>query len=133
LIKEHKLRLQKCYLAISDGMTLIIMAASVVKSDSDLESQNSSQIQTKSKRAYNNYTCWKFRDTIQADFSGLGSLGERRQKLIEHFRTRTSSKRPLCVRSVTVFADLEQLVFEAPNETRTISISIMGYKAERLR
>ena len=70
---------------------------------------------------------WKFRDTIQADFSGLGSLGERRQKLIEHFRTRTSSERPLCVRSVTVFADLEQLVFEAPDETRTISISIIGY------
>jgi hypothetical protein len=70
---------------------------------------------------------WKFRDTVQADFSGLGSLGERRQKLIEHFRTRTSSERPLCVRSVTVFADLEQLVFEAPDETRTISISIIGY------
>jgi hypothetical protein len=32
LIKEHKLRLQKCYLAISDGMTLIIMAASLFKS-----------------------------------------------------------------------------------------------------
>ena len=32
LIKEHKLQLQKSYLAISDGMTLIIMAASVVKS-----------------------------------------------------------------------------------------------------
>jgi hypothetical protein len=54
-------------------------------------------------------------------------LGERRQKLIEHFWTRTSSERPLCVRSVTVFADLEQLVFEAPDETRTISISIIGY------
>ena len=70
---------------------------------------------------------WKFRDTVQADFSGLDSLGERRQKLIEHFRTRTNSERPLCVRSVTVFADLEQLVFEAPGETRTISISIIGY------
>jgi hypothetical protein len=70
---------------------------------------------------------WKFRDTVQADFSGLGSLGERKQKLIEHFLTRTSSERPLCVRSVTVFADLEQLVFEAPYETRTISISITGY------
>jgi hypothetical protein len=70
---------------------------------------------------------WKFRDTVQADFSGLDSLGERRQKLIEHFRTRTSSERPLCVRSVTVFADLEQLAFEAPDETRAISISIIGY------
>jgi hypothetical protein len=70
---------------------------------------------------------WKFRDTVQADFSGLDSLGERRQKLIEHFRTRTNSERPLCVRSVTVFADLEQLVFEASDETRIISISIIGY------
>jgi hypothetical protein len=96
-------------------------------SDSDLESQNSSRIRTKSKRAYNYYTCWKIRDTVQADFSGLDSLGERRQKLIEHFRTRTSLERPLCVRSVTVFADLEQLVFEAPDETRTISILIIGY------
>jgi hypothetical protein len=85
-------------------------------SDSDLERQNSSRIQTKSNRAYYNYTCWKFRDTVQADFSGLGSLGERRQKLIEHFRT-----------SVTVFEDLEQLVFEAPDETRKISILIIDY------
>jgi hypothetical protein len=96
-------------------------------SDSDLESQHSSRIQTKSKQAYNNYTCWKFRDTVQEDFSGLVSLGERRQKLIEHFWTRTSSERPLCVSSVTVFACLEQLVLEAPGETRTISISIIGY------
>jgi hypothetical protein len=96
-------------------------------SDSYLESQYSSRIQTKSKQADNNYTCWKFRDTVQADFSGLGSLGERRQKLIEHFWTRTSLERPLCVSSVTVFADLEQLVFEAPGETRTISTLIIGY------
>jgi hypothetical protein len=33
----------------------------------------------------------------------------------------------LCVRSVTVFADLEQLEFEAPDEMHTISISIIGY------
>ena len=97
-------------------------------SDSSSGSQpNSSRVQGKPKRADKKYMTWKFRDTVQADFSGLGSLGERRQKLIEHFRTRTSSERPLCVRSVTVFADLEQLVFEAPGETRTISISIIGY------
>jgi hypothetical protein len=70
---------------------------------------------------------WTFRDTVRADFSGLDSLGKRRQKLIEHITTRTSSERPLCVRSVKVFADLEQLVFEAPDETSTISISIIGY------
>ena len=97
-------------------------------SDSSSGSQpNSSRVQGKPKRADKNYMTWKFRDTVQADFSGLDSLGERRQTLIEHFRTRTSSERPLCVRSVTVFADLEQLVFEAPGETRTISISIIGY------
>jgi hypothetical protein len=45
--------------------------------DADLESQNSSWIRRKSKRAYGNNTCWKFRDTVQTDFSGLGSLGER--------------------------------------------------------
>ena len=77
-------------------------------SDSDVESQNSSCIQGKPKRVDKAFACWKFRDTIQADFSDLGSLGERRQKLIEHFRT-----------SVTVFEDLEQLVFEAPDETRS--------------
>jgi hypothetical protein len=99
-------------------------------SDSSSGSQpNSSLVQGKPKRADKNYMTWKFQDTVQADFSGLDSLGERRQKLIEHFRTRTSSERPLCVRSVTVFADLEQLVtvFEAPGETCTISIWIIGY------
>ena len=96
-------------------------------SDSDVESQNSSCVRGKPKRVDKTFACWKFRDTIQADFSGLGSLGERRQKLIEHFRTRTSLERPLCVRSVTVFADLDQLVLDAPDETRTISISIIGY------
>ena len=96
-------------------------------SDSDVESQNSSCVRGKPKRVDKTFACWKFRDTIQADLSGLGSLGERRQKLIEHFRTRTSLERPLCVRSVTVFADLDQLVLDAPDETRTISITIIGY------
>ena len=97
-------------------------------SDSDSGSQpNSSRVQGKPKRADKTYTTWKFRDTIQADFSGLGSLGERRQKLIEHFQTRTSLERPLCVRSVTFFAqfaDLDQIVLDAP---RSISITIIGY------
>ena len=94
---------------------------------SDSDSGSSSRVQGKPKRADKNYITWKFRDTIQGDFSGLGSLGERRQKLIEHFQTRTSSERPLCVRSVTFFADLDQLVLDAPDETRTISILIIGY------
>ena len=91
--------------------------------------QNSSRVQGKSNRADKEYMTWTFRDTVRADFSGLDSLGKRRQKLIEHITTRTSSERPLCVRSVKVFADLEQLVFasEAPDETRTIFILITGY------
>ena len=95
-------------------------------SDSNLGSQNSSLLQGRSKR--DNYTCWKFRDTItiRADFPE-GSFNERRQKLIEHFRTRTSSGIPPCVRSVTIFADLHQLVLDAPHETRSISITIIGY------
>jgi hypothetical protein len=97
-------------------------------SDSDLESQNSSQIQTKSKLAYYNFTCWKFRDTIQADFSDLGSLGERRQKLIEHFRTRTSSERALCVRSVIVFTDPRraQVAVPAPSTGRGAGLPSSG-------
>ena len=93
-------------------------------SDSNLGSQNSSRLQGKPKHV--NYTCWTFRDTIQADFPE-GSFHARRQKLIEHFRTRTSSGMPPCVRSVTIFADLDQLVLDAPHETRSISITIIGY------
>ena len=77
-------------------------------SDSDVESQNSSCIQGKPKRVDKASACRKFRDIIQADFPG-SSFGERKQRLIEHFRTRTSSERPLSVRSVTVFADLDQI------------------------
>ena len=93
---------------------------------SDGESQNSSRIQGKPKQVDMRFTCWKFRDTIQADFPE-GSFDDRRQKLIEHFRTRTSSGMPPCVRSVTIFADLDQLVFDATHETRSISITIIGY------
>ena len=100
-------------------------------SDSDVESQNSSSIQGKPKRVDKAFACWTFRDTIQADFPGA-SFGERKQKLIEHFRTRTSSERPLGVRSVTIFADLDQIVLDANHETRTISISIIGYVQTKL-
>ena len=95
-------------------------------SDSNIASQESSLLQGKPKPKRNNYTCWKFRDTIQADFPE-GSFHARRQKLTEHFRTRTSSGMPPCVRSVTIFADLDQLVLDAPHETRSISITIIGY------
>jgi hypothetical protein len=69
--------------------------------------------------------CSKFPDTIEANFSE-GSFGERKQRLIEHFLTRTSSERPLCVRSVSNFADLDQIVLGEPQELHTISMFI-GY------
>ena len=102
-------------------------------SDSDVESQNSSCIQGNPKRVDKASACWKFRDIIQADFPG-SSFGERKQKLIEHFRTRTSSERPSSVRSVTIFADLGQIVLDASDETRhdTISITIIGYVQTKL-
>jgi hypothetical protein len=52
---------------------------------------------------------WNIQDTIQADFS-KDSFGERKQTLIEHFLTRTKLEWPLCVRSFTIFADLDQIV-----------------------
>ena len=102
-------------------------------SDSDVESQNSSCIQGKPNRVDKASACWKFRDIIQADFPG-SSFGERKQRLIEHFRTRTSSERPSSVRSVTIFADLGQIVLDASDETRhdTISITIIGYVQTKL-
>ena len=101
-------------------------------SDSDVESQNSSCIQGNPKRVDKASACWKFRDIIQADFPG-SSFGERKQRLIEHFRTRTSSERPSSVRSVTIFADLGQIVLDASDETRhdTISITIIAEKSDR--
>jgi hypothetical protein len=71
-------------------------------------------------------SCWKFRDTIQAQFLE-DSFSERKQRLIEHFWTRTSLERPLSVRSVTIFADLDQMVLDASHETHTISMPIIGY------
>ncbi len=52
---------------------------------------------------------WNIRDNIQADFS-KDSFGERKQTPIEHFLTRTELERPLCVRSFTIFADLDRIV-----------------------
>ena len=86
--------------------------------DSVTESQNSSQISVKQKRVDTNFKCWGFFDTIQANVLAC-EFYERKQKLIEHFRTRTTHDRPICVRSVTIFADLRPLVLALPNENPT--------------
>ena len=94
--------------------------------DSVTESQNSSQISVKQKRVDTSFKCWKFLETIQADVLAC-EFEERKRKLIEHFRTRTTHERLICVRSVTIFADLRPLVLALPNENPTVSIAIIGY------
>ena len=84
------------------------------------ESQNSSQIPLKTKGEYENFKSWKILDTIQAN-TLASEFEERKQKLIEHFRTRTTPDQPVCVWSVTIFADLKPLVLALPNETLRFS------------
>ena len=50
------------------------------------ENLKSSQIPGKQKNTDRNYMSWTFLDTIQADVLACG-FEERKQKLIEHFRT----------------------------------------------
>ena len=95
-------------------------------SDSVTESQNSSQISVKRKRVDGTFKSWKFLDNIQADVLAC-EFEERKRKLIEHFRTRTTHDRPICVRSVTIFADLRPLALALHNENPTVSIAIIGY------
>ena len=90
------------------------------------ENLKSSQIPGKQKRTDRNYMSWTFHDAIQADVLA-GQFEERKQTLIEHFRTRTTPGRPFCVLSVTIFADLRPLVLVLPNENSTVSIAIIGY------
>ena len=67
--------------------------------------------------------CWKFRDFVQAEVSDDSS----KLRLIEFIRTRLTHNRPACVRSVTVFADLNQYLSAVSDETPTVSIAIVGY------
>ena len=93
------------------------------------ESQNSSQISVERKRVNRTFQSWKFLDTIQAEVLAC-EFEERKRKLIEHFRTRTTNDRPICVRSITIFVDLRPLVLDLlalPNENPTVSIVIIGY------
>ena len=101
-------------------------------SDSVTESQNSSQISVKQKRVDTSFKCCKFLDTIQADVLAC-EFEERKQKLIEHFRTRTTHDRPICVLSVTIFADLRPLVLALPNENPTVPIASSGMFKQKLQ
>ena len=103
-----------------------ISATTSSDSDSISEPESQNSYQDKPKRLDKVFRCWKFCDSIQADVLG-GSFQERKQKLIEHFRTRTTPDRPLCVLSITIFADLSNLIFTQPSESRAISIAIVGY------
>ena len=95
---------------------------------SESESQHNSHVKPKSIEKV--FRCWKFSDTIQAD-ALEGSFQDRKQQLIEHIRTQTTPDRPFCVLSVTIFADLKDLLFFQPNEAYTISIPIVGYAQTR--
>ena len=95
-------------------------------SGSGSESQTSSQIPFKPKQLNTKFMSWRFLDTIQADVLA-GEFEDRKRQLIEHFRTRTTPDRPICVLSVTIFADLKPLILALPNENPTVSIAITGY------
>ena len=69
---------------------------------------------------------WTFHDTIQVDVLAC-EFEERQRKLIEHFRTRTTHDRPICVRSIKIFADLKPLFLAQAFENFTVSIAIIGY------
>ena len=98
--------------------------------DSEAESQTSSQISFKPKQLNTRFMSWRFKflDTIQADVLA-GEFEDRTRRLIEHFRTRTTPDRPICILSVTIMiiADLKQLILALPNKNLTVSIAIIGY------
>ena len=71
--------------------------------------QMMSQMQGKSKHTDKAFGSWKFTDTIQVDVVDC-KFQERKRQLIEHFRTRTTAKRPTSVWFVTIFADLYDFV-----------------------
>ena len=94
--------------------------------DSEAESQTSSQISFKPKELNTRFMSWRFLDTIQADVLA-GEFEDRKRRLIEHFRTRTTPDRPICVLSVTIIAYLKPLILALPNENPTVSIAIIGH------
>ena len=97
----------------------------ITQESSDSEAENLPDIQSKSKRT-DAFWGWKFTDTIQTDVEE-GKFKERKRQLIEHFRTGTTANRPTCVRYVTIFACLYDLVNALPGDIHTVSIAITGY------
>ena len=81
-------------------------------SDSEAEIENLPRIQGKSKRTDKAFRSWKVTGTIQADV--VEGEFQERKRLIEHFRTRTTAKRPTSVQYVTIFADLYDFVNASP-------------------
>ncbi len=69
---------------------------------------------------------WMFKDNIEPDISDV-EFSERKLQLIEHFQTRTTPKRPACVQSVAIFANLHDLINVNLEEIQTVSIEIIGY------
>ena len=94
-------------------------------SESESESQNSPHVQDKPKRD-KTFKTWTFNDTIPADVAD-GSSDARKERLMEHIRTRTGHHMPHCVLSVTIFADLKEYISVRPHEIPTVSIAIVGY------
>ena len=94
--------------------------------DSEAESQTSSQISFKPKPLNTRFMSWRFLDTIQADVLAR-EFEDRKRRLIEHFRIRTTPDRPICVLLVTIIADLKPLILALPNENPTVSIVIIRY------
>ena len=95
-------------------------------SDSGSESQTSSQIPFKPKQLNIKFMSWRFLDTIQADVLAC-EFEDRKRRLIEHFRTRTTPDRLIRVLSVTIFADSNPLILALPNENPSVSIAIIEY------
>ena len=60
-------------------------------------------------------------------FWPVNSMTESCAGLIEHFLTRTTPNRPICVLSLTIITDLKLLILALPNENPTVSIAIIGY------
>ena len=80
----------------------------------------------KPKQLNTRFMSWRFLDTIQADVLAC-EFEDRKRRLIEHFRTRTTPNRPICVLSLTIITDLKLLILALPNENPTVSIAIIGY------
>lgn len=102
---------------------------SLVSSESETDTGIQNTPHGKTAQVYKSFTAWRFCECIRADVLD-GSLDDRKEQLIGFLRTRTAHNRPFCVRSVTIFADLNQFVSAQPGEIPTdsnLSIPIVGY------